>query len=104
MAKVYGSLIDNETRCTHYYSSLDVIAIKFKCCNKYYPCYKCHNEHVSHAIERWAENEFDEKAIMCGVCKHEMRIRDYMMVEMCPRCKAHFNSRCKFHYHLYFEV
>ena len=26
---------------------------------------------------------------MCGVCKHEMRIRDYMMVEMCPRCKAH---------------
>ena len=62
------------------------------------------NEHVSHTIERWAENEFDEKAIMCGVCKHEMRIRDYMMVEMCPRCKAHFNSRCKFHYHLYFEV
>ena len=45
-----------------------------------------------------------KKAIMCGVCKHEMRIRDYMMVEMCPRCKAHFNSRCKFHYHLYFEV
>ena len=38
------------------------------------------------------------------LCKHEMRIRDYMMVEMCPRCKAHFNSRCKFHYHLYFEV
>ena len=26
--------------------------------NKYYPCYKCHNEHVSHTIERWAENEF----------------------------------------------
>ena len=39
---------------------------------------------------KWAENEFDEKAIMCGVCKHEMRIRDYMMVEMCPRCKSAF--------------
>ena len=30
---------------------LDVIAIKFKCCNKYYPCYKCHEEHESHAIK-----------------------------------------------------
>ena len=44
------------------------------------------------------------KSYYVCVCKHEMRIRDYMMVEMCPRCKAHFNSRCKFHYHLYFEV
>ena len=40
---------------------LDVIAIKFKCCNKYYPCYKCHEEHESHAIKRWTEKEFDKK-------------------------------------------
>ena len=43
------------------------------------------------------------KKLLCVVFVN-MRIRDYMMVEMCPRCKAHFNSRCKFHYHLYFEV
>lgn len=44
MPKVYGSLIDTETRCRHYFTEEDIIAIKFKCCNKYYPCYKCHNE------------------------------------------------------------
>lgn len=104
MPKVYGSLVDNETRCTHYHTFLDVIAIKFKCCNKHYPCYQCHEEHETHPIKRWSEQEFDEKAIMCGVCKHEMSIQDYMMTELCPKCQAHFNSRCKFHYHLYFEL
>lgn len=39
MPKVYGSLIDTETRCRHYFTEEDIIAIKFKCCNKYYPCY-----------------------------------------------------------------
>lgn len=50
MPKVYGSLIDTETRCRHYFTEEDIIAIKFKCCNKYYPCYKCHNEFEKHAI------------------------------------------------------
>lgn len=53
MPKVYGSLIDTETRCRHYFTEEDIIAIKFKCCNKYYPCYKCHNEFEKHAIKRW---------------------------------------------------
>ncbi|AXV42974.1 hypothetical protein K1Y28_05130 [Staphylococcus warneri] len=104
MTKVYGSMIDNETRCIHYHSFLDIIAIKFKCCDKYYPCYQCHNEHEAHPIQRWSEDEFDQQAIMCGVCKHQMTINDYMMVESCPRCQSHFNHRCKFHYHLYFEI
>ena len=102
MPNIHGSVIDKETRCTHYHF-LDVIAIKFKCCDKYYPCYKCHDEHESHSIQRWTEKEFDKK-LLCVVCNHEMSIHDYMMVEVCPKCKAHFNSRCKFHYHLYFEI
>lgn len=104
MVKVYGFTVDNESRCTHYQTPLDIIAIKFKCCNKYYPCYKCHNEHESHKIQRWQANEFHEKAILCGVCNHEMTINDYMMIEACPKCDAHFNNRCKYHYHLYFEI
>lgn len=44
MPKVYGATVDQETRCTHYNTPFDVIAIKFKCCHKYYPCFKCHNE------------------------------------------------------------
>lgn len=31
MPKVYGSLIDTETRCRHYFTEEDIIAIKFKC-------------------------------------------------------------------------
>jgi len=104
LPKVYGSIVDNETRCIHYQSFLDIIAIKFKCCNKYYPCYQCHNDHETHPIKRWSEDEFNEYAIMCGVCKNEMTINEYMMVESCPKCQSHFNHRCKFHYHLYFEV
>ncbi len=30
---VKGKLVDDQTRCVHYRSTLDVIAIKFKCCN-----------------------------------------------------------------------
>lgn len=104
MVKVYGLFIDNEIWCIYYYLFLDVIVIKFKCCNKYYLCYKCYNEYVFYIIERWVENEFDEKVIMCGVCKYEMCICDYMMVEMCFCCKVYFNSCCKFYYYLYFEV
>ncbi|HCX8984100.1 TPA: hypothetical protein RLW86_001481 [Staphylococcus aureus] len=104
MLKVYGSLIDTETRCRHYFTEEDIIAIKFKCCNKYYPCYKCHNEFEKHAIKRWSEPSFNEKAILCGVCKHELTINEYMMVERCPNCQSRFNNRCKYHYHIYFEI
>lgn len=48
MPKVYGATVDQETRCTHYNTPFDVIAIKFKCCHKYYPCFKCHNESEKH--------------------------------------------------------
>ncbi|AMG61275.1 hypothetical protein H6Y62_10515 [Staphylococcus lugdunensis] len=104
MPIVYGSIVDHETRCIHYHTQLDIIAIKFKCCQKYYPCYQCHNEHELHEIERWPEHEFDIKAVMCGVCRHEMTINKYMLIENCPQCSAHFNNRCKFHYHLYFVI
>lgn len=104
MVTIHGATIDDESRCEHYHTTLDVIAIKFKCCNKYYPCFKCHNEAEHHRIVRWKSKEFTQKAILCGVCKHEMTIDDYMMTEACPNCNAHFNNRCKFHYHHYFEI
>lgn len=33
---VHGISVDDKTRCEHYHSLLDIIAIKFKCCGKYY--------------------------------------------------------------------
>lgn len=101
--KVYGSTVDDETRCTHYHTEKDIIAIKFKCCDRYYPCYKCHEEDVNHSIERWPKEQFDEPAILCGKCHTELTIREYMNTDSCPHCRATFNERCAAHYPIYFE-
>ncbi|MEQ9413327.1 MAG: CHY zinc finger protein, partial [Cyclobacteriaceae bacterium] len=63
--KIRGKIIDQETRCVHYHSPNDVIAIKFKCCQQYYPCYQCHEEDVDHSPEVWASSDFDRKAVWC---------------------------------------
>ena len=102
--KIYGAIVDDETRCIHYHTPVDIIAIKFKCCNRFYPCYKCHEEAESHPIVRWGQEEFGEKAIYCGRCKSTLSIREYMNAPVCPRCGAKLNSRCKNHYHIYFDV
>lgn len=101
---VKGKLTDEQTRCVHYHSPLDIIAIKFKCCNEYYACYRCHAEQAGHTSRVWAKNEFDTKAILCGACKSEMSIAVYYDCNyQCPFCRALFNPGCKNHNHLYFE-
>ena len=105
MPIIKGKTVDNETRCTHYHSILDIIAIKFRCCGTYYPCFSCHEEAAHHAAKIWSKNEFDTLAILCGVCKHEMTINEYMKSDStCPKCQASFNPKCSNHYHLYFEM
>jgi uncharacterized CHY-type Zn-finger protein len=102
---IYGKPIDNQTRCTHYHSSLDIIAIKFKCCDKYFPCFTCHEETAGHAAEVWPKSEFDKKAVICGVCAHELTVNEYMQCNnTCPKCASAFNPGCSKHYHLYFET
>ena len=104
MIKIYGLTVDKQTRCKHYHSPLDVIAIKFKCCGKFYPCYQCHQACENHKIERWRPAEFNEKAILCGVCRTTLSIHEYMAITHCPHCNAQFNEGCKNHYHLYFDL
>ena len=103
--KVYGKLVDENTRCDHYHSAVDIIAIKFKCCGKYYPCYQCHQETADHEARRWDKSDWDTKAILCGLCKTEIRIREYMQSgNSCPVCFAAFNPGCSKHHHLYFQI
>ena len=103
--EVYGKVIDDNTRCEHYHSPADIIAIKFKCCQKYYPCYKCHEETAGHVAQPWNKNEWNMKAILCGACKTELTIEEYMQSgNHCPDCKAAFNPDCSKHYHLYFQT
>ncbi|WP_059105132.1 CHY zinc finger protein [Shouchella shacheensis] len=104
MIQIAGFPVDSETRCKHYRGDSDVVAIKFACCNTYYPCYKCHEEGADHAIQVWPKTLFSEKAILCGVCKTEHSIETYMHVHACPECGVPFNENCAFHYPLYFDV
>jgi uncharacterized CHY-type Zn-finger protein len=102
--KVEGVEVDRETRCKHYSTEKDIIAIKFKCCDTYYPCYKCHEEVADHDAIVWAKDEWQSKAILCGKCGTELTILQYMNCQAtCPHCEASFNSGCQLHYHLYFE-
>lgn len=102
---VKGNLIDGKSRCTHYHSKLDIIAIKMKCCNTYYACVECHNKYENHSLEIWSRKEFEKKAIICGECESEFSINEYLSCDnQCPNCSALFNAKCSNHYHYYFEI
>jgi len=103
--KINGQVIDEQTRCIHYHSPKDIIAIKFKCCGKYYPCYTCHEDESDHLPLTWGANDQETKAILCGVCKYEMSIRAYLNCNnQCPNCDSKFNPSCSNHYNLYFDI
>ncbi|MFT9817755.1 CHY zinc finger protein [Lysinibacillus sp. NPDC056185] len=102
--KILGNVIDDQGRCKHYFNKVDTISIKFKCCGEYYPCYKCHEENSNHKIQPWKKEDFDEKAIFCGVCKSELTIREYMDSTNCKHCNTLFNPNCSKHFHIYFET
>jgi uncharacterized CHY-type Zn-finger protein len=101
--RILGSPVDDETRCVHYRTALDVVAIKFWCCREYYPCHLCHEEAADHPAQQWPAAEQGAEGILCGVCQHQLAITDYLRVDGCPRCGAAFNPGCRLHAELYFE-
>jgi uncharacterized CHY-type Zn-finger protein len=103
--KVHGVELDGETRCAHWHSPRDVIAIKMKCCGEYYGCKDCHDALAGHATKVWPRAEWNDKAVLCGVCGSELSIRAYLDCNnICPTCSAAFNPGCRNHYHFYFET
>jgi uncharacterized CHY-type Zn-finger protein len=103
--EVLGKEVDSETRCAHWHSPLDIIAIKFKCCGRWYPCFDCHAEIADHTPCVWPRDEFGEAAILCGACGHPLSVDEYLAANnSCPDCSAAFNPGCAKHYHLYFEA
>jgi uncharacterized CHY-type Zn-finger protein len=104
MIQISGNVIDSETRCTHYHSDLDIIAIKFYCCDTYFPCFQCHVESGCGNPRVWPKKEFSEKAVLCGKCKNELTVNQYKdSGYVCPICQAKFNPGCGLHWELYFE-
>ena len=103
--EVRGIDVDEQTRCGHWNSEVDIIAIKFKCCGKWYPCYECHEVVAKHAVSVWPRSEFGEVAVLCGNCGHRLAIDEYLNCgSQCTKCEARFNPGCANHYHLYFET
>jgi uncharacterized CHY-type Zn-finger protein len=45
-----GSEVDKESRCAHYHSPLDIIAIKMAYCASYYACKDCHELLADRAV------------------------------------------------------
>lgn len=101
--EVRGIGLDGATRCAHYRTELDVIAIRMKCCGVYYACKLCHEALAGHPIVVWPEAEWTQPAVLCGVCGFEMTINEYMASNYrCPNCRAPFNPGCRKHYRFYF--
>lgn len=101
--EVLGIGLDAQTRCAHYKTALDIIAIKMKCCGIYYACKDCHKALADHPIEVWPQAEWIERAVLCGACGYEMSIAQYMAGGyQCPACGAAFNPGCRKHCHFYF--
>ena len=102
---VHGIGLDPQTRCAHYRSALDIVAIKMKCCGLYYACKDCHDALANHSAEVWKRSEWDEPAVLCGACATELSIRRYLECSnQFPNCGARFNPGCRNHYHFYFEM
>ena len=102
---VQGLDLDPQTRCRHWHGPMDILAIKFRCCQQYYACYDCHAALASHAAQVWQADEFNTPALLCGACGAEHSIAAYLACEArCPACAAAFNPRCALHHPLYFAV
>jgi uncharacterized CHY-type Zn-finger protein len=100
---VRGLGLDPETRCVHWRSALDIVAIKMRCCGVYYACKDCHAALAGHPIEVWPRAEWKTPAILCGACGTELSIRAYLEGgDRCPNCAAPFNPGCRTHHHFYF--
>ncbi|QCJ46013.1 CHY zinc finger protein [Haloprofundus sp. MHR1] len=100
-----GVGVDADTRCEHYDTERDVIAIKFPCCGVYFPCFECHEALADHEAQRWPADRFDDPAVLCGVCGERLSVASYLdSGHTCRSCGAAFNPGCASHAQRYFDT
>ena len=99
-----GVAVGPETRCKHWDSDLDIVALRFGCCEVFSPCHACHAETADHDPEPWPRARFDDPAVLCGACGATLSARMYLdSSDACPACGAAFNPGCRRHRNRYFE-
>lgn len=97
--------VDAETRCAHWHSAVDIVAIRLRCCDRFFACKECHAALADHPLVRWPVTEHDAPAVLCGRCRAVLSVREYLEGgAACPRCGAGFNPRCALHHPDYFEL
>lgn len=107
--RVYGLPIDPQTRCIHWSSALDIVALSHPCCGRFYPCAECHDAVAGHERTTWPMGT-GERCVLCGVCGYTMTAGEYLSTgeqggkKGCPRCGAGFNPRCGLHREKYFSA
>ncbi|WP_435196731.1 CHY zinc finger protein [Natronomonas sp. EA1] len=100
---VHGIGLDIETRCAHYATERDIIAIRFACCDRYFACAACHAAIADHDAEPIPNSAFDEPGVLCGACGSLLSVSEYLESDhACPACGAAFNPGCAAHYDRYF--
>lgn len=96
---IHGILVDDESRCQHYHTKLDIIANRCSVCRKLYACYQCHDQLEDHPFG--PVNPSDPDSVMCGVCGRTFSYNEYHQCCSCPDCGSAFNPRCSLHKDIY---
>ncbi|GAD53894.1 hypothetical protein MBEHAL_2654 [Halarchaeum acidiphilum MH1-52-1] len=100
---VRGVAIDADTRCAHYDTARDVVAIRAACCDTYFACHACHAAVADHEWRVLPRDAFDDPAVLCGACGATLTVREYADCDdACPDCGHAFNPGCKRHWERYF--
>ncbi|MFU2164402.1 CHY zinc finger protein [Streptococcus pluranimalium] len=94
-----GIGLDQQSRCCHYHSALDIVSLKCGMCQAYYACYKCHDAMETHSFEPTRASE--PFPVLCGVCLRFLSLSDYKS-SACPYCQSAFNPNCQRHANIYF--
>ncbi len=97
--RIYGFLTDEEGRCAHYHSPVDVAALRCGACGRYYSCYQCHDALEDHPFMAAAAE--DSHPVLCGACGRGLSREEYQQGR-CPYCGQSFNPGCRQHYSIYF--
>ncbi|XCY62422.1 CHY zinc finger protein [Streptococcus iniae] len=97
---VFGIGLDAQSRCVHYHSLTDIVALKCQVCQKYYACYHCHDEMENHPFATTDTSE--ALPVICGACRTFLSRKEYE-TKACPNCQKPFNPECARHSSIYFN-
>jgi uncharacterized CHY-type Zn-finger protein len=102
---VRGVGVGPATRCRHYDTDRDVVAVRAACCDRYYPCLSCHEAVTDHPHRPVPREAFDRPAVLCGGCGTTLSVTEYRDCgHTCPDCGAGFNPGCVAHHDRYFDL